>query len=340
MASTASFDPVKDRPFTWRDAFAYFRGMPRGALWRKAGIPFTALAKVSAINVRALPERHVFGASDGGRIAYRTYESSSSVSLILIHGSGCFGDQMHHLASHIAVHGLATVHTLDMRGHGASSPAPDFADRFARDIGEFAKALRKARKPSAVLIGGHSAGGGLVLNALRSPYLEGVSGCLLLAPFLAIDSPTLRQFFGGWLSRVRRVRLGLVVLANALGIRAFNDLPVIDFDAEAFLHDPRYARQWSFTTIFGFSPGPVGAPPLGDMPVMLIAGTADNCFHPERYAKALRRIAPKGEVALLPGLGHWDVLTHDTALDAAADWVQANFAGAERHGEERWRERA
>lgn len=311
------------RPFTWRDALAYFRGMPRGALYRKQGIPFTALARVSAVDVRALPQRKAFTASDGGTIAYRTYESASSASLILVHGAACFGDQLHRLASHIAVHGLATVHTLDMRGHGGSAPAPDFPDRFAMDIGEFAEMLRQSRKPSAIVIGGHSAGGGLVLNALRSPYLQGISGCLLLAPFLAIDSPTLRQFFGGWLSRVRRIRLGLIVVANALGTRRFNHLPVVDFDAEAFLHDPRYAREWSFNTIFGFSPGPVAAPPLADMPVLLLAGTADDCFHPERYADALRKIAPQGEIALLPNLGHWDVLTHPSALETCAAWLDA-----------------
>lgn len=332
MARTApSLD--SGRPFTWRDALAYFRGMPRGALYRKQGIPFTALARVSAVDVRALPQRRSFTASDGGTIAYRTYESASSISLVLVHGSACFGDHLHHLASHIAVHGLATVHTLDMRGHGASSSAPAFPDRFAMDIGEFVEALRQSRMPPAILIGGHSAGGGLVLNALRSPYLRGISGCLLFSPFLAIDSPTLRQFFGGWLSRVRRLRLGLVVAANALGIRRYNHLPVVDFDADAFLHDPRYAREWSFNTIFGFSPGPVDAPPLGDLPVLLLAGTADDCFRPERYATALRQIAPHGEVALLPGLGHWDVLAHPIALNAAAAWLYIHF-GAATEGDE------
>lgn len=329
MARHASIDPDRGRPFTWRDMLAYFRGMPRGALYRRRGIPFTALARASAIDMRALPQRRVFTASDGGSIAYRTHESTSSVSLILIHGSACFGDQTSRLASHIAAQGLATVHTLDMRGHGSSSAAPAFADRFAMDIGEFAQALRRSRNPSAVIVAGHSAGGGLVLNALRSPYLQGVSGCILLAPLLAIDSPTMRQFFGGWLMRIRRVRLGLLVIANALGIRRFNHLPVVHFDTEAFLHDPRYAREWSFTTILGFGPGPANAPPLPPIPVLVMAGTEDNCFRSERYAREIARIAPDAEIALFPGLGHWDVLTQQAPLDACAAWIAGHFATAD-----------
>lgn len=330
MACSVHPDLNKGRPLTWRDAISYLRGAARVALLRTGSLPFTELARVSAIDVRALPRQQAFAASDGQSIAYRTYESMSGVSLILIHGAACFGDQFHRMARRIAAEGLATVHTLDMRGHGASGPPPVFTDRLAMDIGEFADVLRKTRRPEAIAIAGHSAGGGLVLNALRSPYLTGVSGCLLLAPLIANIGPTLRPFFGGWLLSVKRFRLGLVLLANAMGIRRFNLAPMARFDPEACLHDPRYAREWSFATIFGFSPGPVDVPKIEGMPVLLLAGTADACFKAEHYAGELKKIAPQGEVRLLPGLGHWDVLTDTGALDAVTVWLHTHFSSAAR----------
>lgn len=326
MAGSPLDAPDKPRRFGWRDALAYARAVPRVALKRPGSIPHTALARMWAMDTRRLPGRRLFEASDHGRIAYRTYESASAVNLILVHGSACFGDQLHRMASHIAGQGLATVHTLDMRGHGGSGPAPDHPDRFAKDIGEFVTALRATRRPSAIVLGGHSAGGGLVLNALRSPYLSGISGCLLFAPFLAIDSPSVRPFFGGWAARLYRRRLVLAIAANLLGSRRFNSLTIARFDSEAVIHDPRYAREWSFDTVFGFGPGPAGSGPLPDMPVLLAAGTADDCFRAEYYEQDLARITPRGEVVLFEGLGHWDVLTDAAALDLYAAWLGRHFA--------------
>ncbi len=186
-------------------------------------------------------------------------------------------------------------------------------------------AQRNTTQP--VLLGGHSAGGGLVLNALASPFVEGVCSALLIAPLLGINSKTVRPLFGGWLKRVRLLRLGLVILANLFGITRFNQLPVAEFNTQACLHDPRFAREWGFSSVFGFGPGPAQSnwAQLASLPILLIAGDQDECFQSEHYPDELERLAPEAETVILRGLGHWDVLTDRAALDACSSWLQAQL---------------
>lgn len=277
--------------------------------------------------MRSLPRRRSFTAGDGGRLAYRSYSSEGTGHLVLIHGSACFGDQFHRLASHVAQTGAATVHTLDMRGHGQSDGMPGSPDRFARDIGEFIADLRRRTGNARIALGGHSAGGGLVLNTMRSGHAGELAGGLLLAPYLAVDSDTVRPHFGGWLSRIDLPRAALAVVANLFGNERFNRRPVVRFNEGAFLHDPRFVREWPFSAVFGFGPGPAlaAATPIRDVPVLLIAGSADECFRADRYSTALSRQIGRAETLILPALGHWDILTDATSLQASADWLKTIF---------------
>jgi alpha-beta hydrolase superfamily lysophospholipase len=311
------------RRFGWRDALAYARAIPNMAWPRDARISWRSLSGISALDPRLLPRQRWFVAADGGQIAWRSYDSSGAAHLVLIHGSACFGDQFDRLARDIAAAGLAQVHTLDMRGHGASDQAGGCPDRFALDIGEFVAALRRDGGQLPVVLGGHSAGGGLVLNALAGGFVPAAAGALLFAPFLGIASPTVRPLFGGWLKRVRLLRLAGAVLANLAGVTRWNRLTVAEFNPEASLHDLRYAREWSFATVAGFGPGPAAQDRvrLAALPVMLIAGDRDECFRAELYPREIARLAPAADCIVLPGLGHWDVLTDRAALDACAQWL-------------------
>lgn len=319
--------------FGMRDVLAHARAVSRLAGLHHPRLCFTALSRVSTMDMRDLPALRRFAASDGAAIAYRTYPGPARRHLVLVHGSACFGDQLHLLASHVARSGLATVHTLDMRGHGQTVAHGHDPARFALDVGEFAARLREEPGDPAVIVGGHSAGGGLVLQVARGPHAAAVSGWLLLAPYLRIDSDTVRPYFGGWLAKVHRLRLTAIMAANLLGIRRFNDRVVARFEREACLHDPRFVREWSFATTFGFGPG--AAPERArrrigeDAPVLLVSGDRDECFVSERYPAALAKIAPHGEVRMFAGLGHWDVLVDQAVLDACSRWIETHFGPAE-----------
>jgi len=331
MWTRASSDrPVANR-FGWLDALAFVRAFPRIALRRRLRLGLSTFARISAIDVRHLPRQRFFTASDGADIAYRNYAGPDALHLVLIHGSACFGDQFHVLARRMSEGGIATVHTLDMRGHGQSPGHPrDFA-RYAEDVTEYVRALAAENPLRRIVIGGHSAGGGLVSAIARGPGAEGIAGWMLFAPFMNIADPGVKPWFGGWVARIERLKLAAVVVANALGIRRYNSKPLLAFDREACLHDPRFAREWPFTAIFGFGPGPAQARRMaqGSAPLLLLAGDRDDCFEAAHYRRALARIAPAGECRILAGLGHWDILVDGQALDAAMGWIERHFPAME-----------
>lgn len=334
MPAHPSSSPAIARRFGLRDVWAYSRAMPRLAGPHKPKFPLTALARISAMDLRDLPPSRRFAASDGAELAYRTYPGPAEIQLLLVHGSGCFGDQLHFLASRLAQGGKATVHTLDMRGHGQSPPMGRDHDCFARDVGEFAAHLKSLPGNPTVIVGGHSAGGGIVLNVARTPYASAVSGWLLLSPFIRIDSDSVRPYFGGWMPDISRFRFAMTALADMLGITRFNGGIVLGFDRETCNHDPRFTREWPFTAAFGFGPGPI--PDRAHrrisprQPVLLISGGRDECFIPERYEAALARIAIHGGVRILDGLGHWDILVDDQTLGLCSQWIDENFAKSPR----------
>lgn len=326
----ASFHPSSPtRRFGMRDAWAYARAMPRLTGLRRPKLPFTALARISAMDIRELSPARRFEASDGEQLSYRTYAGPPERQLLLVHGAACFGDHFHFMAARLAKAGMATVHTLDLRGHGQSPPIGRDHERFARDVGEFAAHLKRLPGSPTVIVGGHSAGGGLVVNVARSEYASAVSGWLLLAPFLKIDSDSVRPYFGGWVADIKRTRLAVIALANMLGITRFNDCIIASFDREAFLYDPRFAREWSFASAFGLGPGPIPGKArrqiVGDAPVLLVGGSADECFVAERYAAALVPLAPHGEVKIVEDRGHWDILVDDEVLALCSRWIDENF---------------
>jgi len=152
-------------------------------------------------------------ASDGIELAVRVYkppsESSSDTALVFYHGGGAHaGAGYQHLGRGLAKdHGI-TVYTPDLRGHGASGgPRGDAPSREQvwRDIDTVLSWVAASgmndenKKPwRRIFLGGHSSGGGLVVNyattakkAMDSDAVA-VDGYVLVSPELGYASGTAR----------------------------------------------------------------------------------------------------------------------------------------------------
>lgn len=260
----------------------------------------------------------------GGRLGFRHYEAPDApIALVLIHGSGCFGDLFHKMADQIASRRAAHVFTLNMRGHGFSAGRPGHAIAGAaeatQDILAFLRLVRRRARGCRVILGGHSAGAGLVLRAIQAEC--GADGYVFLAPCLGLAAPPNRRQFGGWV-RPRLLTLAAVVAANLAGVRSLNGRTVVDFSREP-ANDERYVAGWSFDTLDAFTPAwgwrrlriPAHAP------VVVLALQDDECFDTSRYRAALRQLAPQARLPRLGRGGHWDLLADDRAIDALCEWL-------------------
>jgi pimeloyl-ACP methyl ester carboxylesterase len=277
-----------------------------------------------------LPEADSLTLSDGHKIGFRSYETltAGSHSLVLIHGSAGFGAQLHPMASAVAKRGLAKVYTVDLRGHGLSAGPPGHAvrhpEQLCEDIAEFIGFVKRRSPLDAITLGGHSAGGGLILRFSRSAAHKGVSSYLFFAPYLGLGSPTIRPLFGGWV-KVRANLLRALAIANVLGISQFNETTVVAFDLTGCLGNPSYTPSWSFNTLLAFGPGrwaPDTDRISADCPTLVVSGQNDECFFAETYGEAFRTIGTHAEIRTVANCGHWDVLVHPDALAIILDWLE------------------
>jgi len=314
----------------WATLMQYARAAKEFSSPQPGFQPSAAFARLIAVDLGSQPAVQTIECSDGARLAFRHYalRADAGPAIVLLHGSAGHAGQMHGLAQGIVERGLGEVYALDMRGHGASSGKRGHAvernDRLCADIGEFLAYVEQQRPSAPIVLGGHSAGGGLVLRFCRSRQGRRVSACFFMAPYLGLGSPTIRPLFGGWV-KVRSSRLRALALANVLGISQFNEMTVIEFNLGALANDPAYAPSWSFNTMLAFGSGlwSATAPAIdAAIPVLSIGGDRDECFLAERYPDAFRIVAPQAEVRTARDCGHWDVLVDEAVLETLAEWLR------------------
>jgi len=327
MASAASATSL-DNQVSWKTLIAYARAVHEFTKTALPQLPRSSFDLITAVDMTELPRAQMFCASDGGHIGFRFYRAATSQrTLVLVHGSGGFGDQFHGMASQLARNDLASVYTLNMRGHGLSDGprghAVDYPGQLVNDVSEFIAHLRAARPEAKILLGGHSAGGGLILAVARSAADADISGYVFLAPFLGLGSPVNKPHFGGWV-KLRGWAVRAVTVANVFGIKRFNQTTVVDFNVAASGGDPRYVPTWSYNTMLAFGPGRwvEDAPPITpDKPVLVLAGTNDDCFVQPLYRDAFKIVAPHAEIPEIGARGHWDVMICTAAVAALGDWL-------------------
>jgi pimeloyl-ACP methyl ester carboxylesterase len=273
-----------------------------------------------AVDFSDLPAPGFYQARDGAALAYRVYPAqggTSHGSVVLVHGSSASGASLHPLAKRLAEAGC-TAYALDMRGHGGSGSKGRIAyvGQLEDDLEDFLGAVQHAQP---TLLAGFSSGGGFALRFAGSARQRLFSGYLLLAPFLGSDAPTQRPDNGGWV-RVGVPRLVAILLLDALGVRAFNGLPVLSFaldEKSRELLTPRY----SYALAANFQPRRDWRGNLRAVasPLRVLAGTADEAFHGERFPEVIHSARPDLPVRVLPGVGHLGLTLEPAGIAAVVE---------------------
>ena len=210
------------------------------------------------------------------------------------------------------------VYALDIRGHGASVPKGQiaFIGQIESDLQNFVQAVQP---PSPSTLIGFSSGGGFVLRVAASDMQSSFDSYVLLSPFLGHTAPNYRPDSGGWVS-VGVPRIVALIALNAVGIRYWNDLPVVRFalteEAKSFL-----TPEYGFNLAINFA---ANADYQADLlsakgKVAILAGDADEAFKTQELQGMVQRAGKDWPVQLLPGIGHIPLTLDPEALKAIVD---------------------
>ena len=282
-----------------------------------------------------MPAASQFTARDGTELTYRTYapnvgtnvgtnankNGNPNGSVVLVHGSSARGSSMHVLAQAFAAAGT-TAYALDVRGHGDSGSKGfvAYVGQLEDDLEDFSHAVEPAQPAT---LAGFSSGGGFALRFAGSDRQKLFSNYLLLSPFIGQNAPTYRPNSGGWVS-VGLPRFVAIGLLNAVGVHAFNEMPVVRFalnDKAKALLTPHY----SYALALNFRPQrdyQANIRAVGQ-PMRLIAGQADEAFFTDRFAEVFKAEGKDVPVTLLPGIGHIPLTLEPAAVQAAISAVRS-----------------
>ena len=270
-----------------------------------------------------MPPLKSYQGADGAKLFYREYMpqgDSNKGSAVLVHGSSGSSDSMHPMAIALAAAGVH-VYALDVRGHGDSGTKGKiaFIGQLESDLQSFVQAVQP---PSPSTLIGFSSGGGFVLRVAASEMQSSFDSYLLLSPFLGHTAPNYRPDSGGWVS-VGIPRIVALNALNAVGIRHWNDLPVVRFalteEAKKFL-----TPEYDFNLAMNFAANADYQADLRNAKgkVAILAGDADELLQSQELQGMVQRAGKDWPVQLVPGIGHIPLTLEHTALEAVVDLVK------------------
>lgn len=262
----------------------------------------------------------------GDTLPLRVYgDGESDVALILLHGIGVYGYYFDEMGKFLAERSGVRVYAPDLRGHGYAPPPQgdmDHEEQLVDDLADLVNHIREELPLARIVVGGHSAGGGLAVRFAGSGQAEDIDGFLLIAPSLGQEAPSTNDHFGG-LMVLRLPRLIGLSLLNTVGINALDGMEVLHLNYPEERQRERLVMAYSWRFIKGFAPSDYA----GDLasiktPLLLVAGSDDEIFDAEHYPAIISAHVSHGEVVIKPGYNHFeDVISNLDTLEVYSDWL-------------------
>jgi acylglycerol lipase len=172
-------------------------------------------------------------AADGIDLAYypKIPKSKPVAALIFLHGGGAYsGAGYQNLAKGLSEKYDISVYLIDLRGHGNSGgprgDAPS-VEQVWEDLKLLITTVREKNPGVPLYLGGHSSGGGLVLNYLTWDKKANVDGYFFISPQLGYKSATAREDLK---SSFVSVRKWVFVLSAISGGRLLGNTTAVFFN--------------------------------------------------------------------------------------------------------------
>lgn len=281
---------------------------------------FSALKEI----VKGNAEEQLLTLRDGSKLFYRFYPAEANCTFILLHGSGSESRYLENLASFMSENNLARVITPDLRGHGRTSKIKgdiDYLGQYEDDLDDIIRSVNGAYPGDKIILGGHSSGGGLALRYAGNPAVSKVDACLLLAPYLGHEAPTVKPNSGEWVTIAIKRFVGLAMLNN-VGISNLNHLPVIFFNRPAEWEDDLQARSYSYRLTMSYQPkNYIDDIKNNQVPILVLVGESDESFHADQFAGVFKD-APNSVVKRFADTNHLEIVSTQEVKDAISEWYE------------------
>jgi non-heme chloroperoxidase len=286
----------------------------------------------SQMDLSSLPPIARYQARDGAALSYRLYKGGDVQVAVLIHGSAGSSNDMHRMAEALLQRGV-TVYVPDLRGHGANYPHGDisYLGQLDDDMADFMKAIHPQYKNARWTLVGFSSGGGFALRIAGSDPQGDLANSfdrfIFLSPYLRYNAPTVRSAspsekaspeHNAWYSvSVKRI-IGLSIF-NFFGIHYFDGLPVLAFPVPTGIEAT--TATYSFRLEENFQPRSDYRADIRAIkkPAQVFVGGQDELYLPEKFAEVFDGVRSDIPVAIVPGMGHSDMITKPEPITAVVN---------------------
>lgn len=270
----------------------------------------------------SIPPLQYIEADDKVRLAYREYvpEKIDAV-LIFYHGGGtyCTGGY-EFIGDGLSKRSDILVVTPDIRGHGDSGgergDTPSVEQVF-KDVGTFIRHVRARYPEKALFLGGHSSGGGLVLNYSSYNKREKVQGYLFLSPQLGFRSKT---EFEDNPNPFTTVKTDLFV-KNAMSGTHGNSKAVFFNYSKECLQKTKNIAAITVNMANAITPiSPVKQIQELDQPTGIWIGEKDELFDPAKVVSIFKENNPECYTNIIGGEKHLSILIN--ASNYMGPWIR------------------
>lgn len=277
----------------------------------------TSTQKIKVSNEQTLVTR------DNEELFFRSYESNSDTTLILLHGSGSESRYLSQVAAHLSNQNIMRVITPDLRGHGRNKGPKgdvDYIGQLDHDVEDVIAYAKKTYPNTKIVLGGHSSGGGMALRYVGNNKVSQPDALLLLAPYLGHDSPTVKPSSGDWVTVALKRWIGLEMINN-LGITALNDLPVLIFNRPETWNDDLQVTSYSYRMAVNFAPNNY----IDDIanisvPTLVLIGEKDESFYPEQFTPVFANAKHMVDTQIVQQANHMNIVDSSTSINLITTW--------------------
>ncbi len=282
------------------------------------------------VNNTILQEPSYITASDAIKLAHYAFVPENPQALLIFyHGGGAWSTKLYqHMAQQLKDNHQIGTYLFDIRGHGNShGPVGDApsTEQIWKDVSSAIDFVQQQHPDTAIFLGGHSSGAGLVLNYSDWCKNPAVKGYVFLSPFLGHRSETAYEHEDPEKRFIKKVCLWKIILNAITGGWLFTHSPVIFFNyPDQEKKKDNHLLEY-YTNAMSNAVTPYDAKPLFtklDKPFVLLVGEKDEQFNPTKiivFAEHAALVQNDSVARVIPDATHLSIVTD--AIDVIAQEI-------------------